>query len=174
MSSLKGKLNESQLRDLDGLILHLKSLNRCNFTASGECKDRLALSEIRPLPAEENERLWKYIRHCCKLAAMTEDSQNKIRKMIVCDERLDVHDLVEDAVNDMSIHVYRYVWRKYKTSNDAGYVMSTAFMGFKTWNDNMVEKMKFDATAKAMFDELNGELSGNLRKRNSNAPERKN
>lgn len=148
---LKGKLNEEQIRDLDGLILRLKGLN-VNHIIDGECKKRLALTDIRPLPAAENDRLWQYIRHCCKLATMTNNSLDKLRKLCRNDSRLDMNDLVNDAINDMSIHVYRYVWRKYRPSNDVGYVINTSFQGFKTWHEKQCEKICFDRKALNTFD----------------------
>jgi len=166
---LKGKLNESQLQDLDALILRLKSFNRCNlqnqqtktkktsdivdlFAELNEivANDKISIADIRPLPPDDNRRLWEYIRHCCKLAIMK--NIDKVRNLCLVDNRLDIKDLVEDAIHDISIHVYRYVWRKYEHSEDAGYVMNTAYLGFRTWNQTQIEKQTYDKKNLDLFE----------------------
>ena len=163
---LKGKLNSEQLADLDRLLLKLKNFNRCNFAdfEGGVVKRRLKLEEIRPLKVEDNERLWRYLRHCCLLASMTESSQNSLKSLTYIDPHLEFDSLVNDAISYMTIHVYRYAWRKYEHSDDAGYVINSAFLGLKSFCDEYRERFKnekvmIDAASDALPD-----ISGNHKK----------
>ena len=149
---LHGRLDAEQLKDLDSLILKLQSFNLCNM---GE---RISLSDIRPLPPDENGRLWTYIRHYCKMAALNSRNLPAIRNLCNSGRNLDLHDLVNDAVNDMSLHVYRYVWRKYVSSDDAGYLVATAYQGFKTWKEKMTGHVSTVNTAFDLFASMKDDI----------------
>lgn len=149
---LSGRLSKEQLKDLDNLILKLQNYNLCNI---GE---KISLSDIRPLPPDENSRLWAYIRHYCKLAAMNGRNLNAIRSICGSGRNMDLHDIVDDAVNDMSLHVYRYVWRKYESSEDAGYLFATAYQGFKTWKEKMTGHVTTMNKAFDIFADMKNEI----------------
>lgn len=154
---LKGSLTSAQMADLNSLILKLQRFNLSNLT-SGE---KIKLSDIRPIPGEENRRLWIYIRHICRMAVLNGRNFLVVQAISSRDRSSDVRELVEDAVNDMSIHVYRYVWRKYESSDNAGYVYGSAYQGFRTWSDQQNERLGFSDKARGIFESYKGDVSGN-------------
>lgn len=156
--NLKGRLTIEQMKDLDGLILKLQSYNRCNLVDNDKPID---ITDIRPLKGPENDRLWTYIRHICKMAVL--NGKNFLSVQAICnrDRRLDVYDLVDEAVNDMCIHVYKYVWRHYNSSESEGYVYVSAYHGFKSWRDEINERMNSNDGNKRLFENYKSVLSCN-------------
>lgn len=165
---LNGRLTEDQMKDLDGLILKLKSFNLVNLVKSRDDKNVLDISDIRPIPRDENERLWTYIRHICKMAVLNGKNFASVQAICNRDRRNDVRDMVDDAVNDMSIHVYRYVWRDYESSSSEGYLYGSAYHGFKTWRDKQNDMMSENEQTKSFFDMHKGDFSGNHKVSNLN------
>lgn len=122
-----GKLPDDMLKDMDGMLLKLKRLNRGLLS-----RKTIKSSEIRPLGAEEYCRLWGYIRHCCSMVT----SWPNIRKalLVIADKSgRSFDDVKDECIDSMTIHVYLYSWRKYRHSEDCAYVFTTAEFGYKSW-----------------------------------------
>lgn len=130
MKRLKGKLSKDQLADFDSLLLELKALNAANLSNSKV----IPIDRIVPLAKEKNERLWEYIRHYSRLVCMYPNNKKTLRGIAAFDDTVDMNDLVDDAVMDVSIWVYRFAWRQYVHSEECGYVFTTANFGFMAWS----------------------------------------
>lgn len=162
MMNLKGRLTKEQMSDLDGLILKLKSFNLVNLMESKAQNRTIDISEIRPIPSAENGRLWTYIRHICRMAVLNRPNFDSVQAICNRDGRYDVKDVVNEAVNDMCIHVYRYVWRDYVSSTSEGYVYGAAYQAFKTWRDNQNERMKNNESNRELFNSNKSVLTNNF------------
>ena len=88
--------------------------------------------DIVMLPDKEYLRLYGYLRHCCTLVAswpnMTRSIDTISRKRC-----MPFDEVKDEAVDSMTIHCITYVWRKYRHSDDFGYVLSTARFGWMSW-----------------------------------------
>lgn len=125
--SMYGKLPESMLADLDGLLLKLRRINRKGLKGQS-----IKASDIRALPEDENSRLWGYLRHCCTMVAGWPNISKAIAVMASRSNR-DFANLREECIDSMTIHVYTYAWRKYRHSSECGLVFKTAEFGYKSW-----------------------------------------
>ena len=127
VSRFYGKLPPEALADLDGLLLKLRNKNKDLLK-----KKIIKKTEIKPLCDEEYLRLWGYIRHCCDMVT----TWPNIRKAIgvISDKSGRSFESTHDeCVDSMTVFVYTYAWRKYESSEDCGYVFSTAEYGYKSW-----------------------------------------
>lgn len=168
MLRLKGRLTKDQMQDLDGLILKLKSFNLVNLIGKDGKKNSLEIYDIRPIPGPENERLWTYIRHICKMAVLNGKNFVSVQAIFSRDKRHDIKDIVDDAVNDMCIHVYRYVWRDYVSSKSEGYVYVSAYQAFKTWRDKQNDRLNYNDSNMSLFNKYKGDITGNHKVSNVN------
>lgn len=127
---LYGKPSREQLDELDSLLVELRRTNQ-HLLGDGKV---IPLGGIKPLDPDKNGRLWEYIRHYCRMVVMWPNHLKAVKAICGKDDRMDSDEAIEEVVSDMSIHVYRYVWRRYRHCDDAGgYIVGTAKFGFKEW-----------------------------------------
>ena len=122
-----GKLNPLMLADLDGLLLKMRTINKKALR-----NKTIKRTEIKALPEDDYLRLWGYLRHCCSLVITWPNVKRAIETIAFKSGRT-FDDLSEECIDSMTTHVYTYAWRKYKHSEDCGYVFSTAEYGYKAW-----------------------------------------
>lgn len=130
MRKLRGKLSKDQLADFDALLLELQGLNAENLANSKV----ISMDRIVPLPKGKNERLWDYIRHYSRLVCMYPNNKKTLMGIASYDDSISLSELIDDAVMDVSIWVYRFAWRQYRHSEECGYVFTTANYGFMSWS----------------------------------------
>ena len=126
-SKLYGKLSKADMEELDRLILKMKEANKKN---SG--KRKLRMDEIVVLPGPENEKLWEYILHICRLEANWPNINCAINTIAAKSGR-DPKSVQDECISSMGVHCIRYVWRHYSHSDDCGYVLKTAHYGWLSW-----------------------------------------
>jgi hypothetical protein len=126
-SKYYGKLPPECLRDLDSLLIKMRRINRKNAG-----RKVIRRNEIVPLPNDEFVRLWGYIRHCCQLATSWPNVRSAIR-VVATNSSRDFEDVLNECIDSMTIHVYTYSWRRYRHSDECGYVFKTAEYGYKSW-----------------------------------------
>ncbi len=125
--SFYGKLPPESIKDLDGLLLEMKSKNKKLLK-----KAQIKPVEIKQLGQEENLRLWEYLRHCANLVSTWPNVRKAIGIFSEKSGRL-YDNLREEFIDSVSVFLYTYAWRKYEHSEDCGYIFSTAEYGYKAW-----------------------------------------
>lgn len=135
MEKLYGELTREQAKDFDSLILELQELN------GGPVPERKIVKRIKPLGPGKNERLWKYILHCCELVIVSPMYHKVLKKVAAMDPFNTKEEILEDWKLNIAPYVYRYVWRKYHHSEKCEYAITTArfalqdFLGKHSWGN---------------------------------------
>lgn len=129
---LKGELTNEQREDLKKLLIAFREANEGHNRT-------LKISEIKLLPPNENRRLWEYVEHICRLVAMcSKQNHNRLGtlKKISNAMKINLPELVDEAVQEMVIWVYRYTWRTYNPNLDSrpdDKIFVDANYGFINW-----------------------------------------
>lgn len=123
-----GRLTPNNLSRLDTLLLELQRLNKVNLASK-----KIDPKNIVSLPDSDYLELWGYIRHCCVLATNWPNKRRAVR-MVASKRGMSFEDVMDEAVDSLTIHCYTYAWRHYTHSErpDA-YIFSTAKFGWLTW-----------------------------------------
>lgn len=143
----KDKLSPGELKDLNSLLLEMREVN------SGH-KKRMSDEDIKILSPEKNDRLWDYLMRISMLVCMYPNHVQFMRFIILCDNRIDLDDLVKEAQLDCAYWAYRHSWRKYESTEDCGMVYSTANFGFLSWQNHYKNKLKLDVRAELVKEEM--------------------
>ena len=125
---LDGELSAEQKEELKRLILELKEINKGHPRV-------VPLKEIKMLPPLHNARLWRYFDHICRLVCMYPNHMKEIHRITEA-THLPITDIVEEAVQEMIVWCYRYVWRNYNPSDDGkpeDIVYADANYGYMGW-----------------------------------------
>lgn len=128
--NLNGELTPEQYQDFDALMLKLKGLNS-NFKPRQSVK----YSDIKPLPEQENVRLWEYLLHISQIVVLSKKCFPIIRKIVTKDNSVTMDDVVQEAKMDVALFLYKNLWRNYKTdpSGKPNLAFKDAYWGFVEW-----------------------------------------
>lgn len=150
---LRGELTSEQREDLKNLLMEFKKVNEGHNHV-------MKIAEIKLLPANDNQRLWNYIEHICRLVAMnTKKGHNRLGtlKKISKAMQLNLPDLVEEAVQEMVVWVYRYTWRTYNPNYDGrpeDKVFVDANFGFNNWVHSYINESNMAVKTGEIIKEL--------------------
>lgn len=123
-----GKLTPECLARLDSLLLEMQGLNKVHVGSK-----KVNPKAIVPLCDKDYLELWGYLKHCCTLAVNWPNKRRAIR-MIASKRSMAFEEVMEEAIDSLTIHCYTYAWRHYIHSDDpSAYVLSTAKFGWLTW-----------------------------------------
>ena len=145
--NLRGELTDNQREELRDLMIKFKKANEGHA-------HKVLLKDLKMLEGEDGKKMWKYFDHIARLVCMYKNHRNTLRNIAI-GLKIQMSELVEEAVMNEIIWMYRYGWRQLDTTQEKfeRYLFDAAHWGFVDWIPPLINEAQLAyETGKPLLD----------------------